>query len=108
VYGTLSGTDTAKVILPVGATITAIEAISPAGAVSEGDGGSWTVATTEGTPTTIGTATVSGAMSAGFAVSTVLTVPFLCDTAQKATVTVKATNVSQNNANALVVIKGYW
>lgn len=108
VYGTLSGTDTATIILPVGATITAIEAVSPAGAVSEGDGGSWTVATTEGSPTTIGTVTVSGAMSAGFAVTNTLTVPFLCDTTAKATVTVKPTSVSQNNANALVIIKGYW
>jgi hypothetical protein len=108
IYGTLSGADTAKIILPVGATITAIEAVSPAGAVSEGDGGSWTVATTEGVPTTIGTVTVSGAMSAGFAISTVLTVPFLCSTVAKATVTVKATNVSQSNADALVIIKGYW
>lgn len=108
VYGTLSGTDVATIILPVGATITAIEAVSPAGSVSEGDGGTWTVATTEGTPTTIGSVTVSGAMSAGFAVSNALTTPFLCSTAAKAKVTVKATNVAQNNANALVIIKGYW
>lgn len=108
VYGVLAGTDVATVTLPVGAIITDFEALSPAGAVTEGDGGSWTLATTESTPTTVATATVSGAMSAGFDVDAKPATPFLCGTQAQATLTITPSGVSQYNSSALLLIKGYW
>jgi hypothetical protein len=97
-----------KVQLPVGALVTSFEALSPAGAVTEADGGTWTLATTEGSPTTVATATVAGAMSAGFDAATVLPVPFACDTDQRATLTVTPSNVTQANPGGLILIRGYW
>lgn len=107
VYGT-PNSQVLTVVLPVGALITGFEALSPAGAVAEADGGSWALATTEGSPTTIATATVSGAMSAGYDVNTTLAAPFLCDSSAKAKVTITPSSVSQNNSKALLLIKGYW
>lgn len=95
-------------ILPQGALITDFEVLSPAGAVTEPDGGTWTLATTEGTPATVATATVPGAMSAGYHVKVPLSVPFHCNSVAKAKLTITPSNVTQNNAQALLLIKGYW
>lgn len=95
-------------ILPQGALITDFEALSPAGAVSEANGGTWTLATTEGTPATIATATVAGAMSAGYHVKVVLSVPFHCNSVDKAKLTITPSSVDHNNSQALLLIKGYW
>jgi hypothetical protein len=108
VYGTPSDGTILRIILPINALITEFQAMSPSGAVGEGDGGSWTLATTDATPTTIASATVSGAMSAGFNVTTTLTIPFQCDTAARAKLTITPSNVGQNNSKALLLIKGYW
>lgn len=97
-----------KVILPMNALITDIEAMSPAGGSAEANGGDWVVATTDGSPVTIGTVTVAGAMSAGYRTNTALTVPFRCDTDARRTVTVTHTNVANLNRQGLVLIKGYW
>lgn len=107
-YGIAYGGDTQTIVLPLGAMITGIQVMSPAGATAEGDGGTWTLATTDGSPVTIAAATVSGAMSAGFDVSTNLAVPFECSTAAKSKLTVKDTGVTLNNPKALFLIKGYW
>lgn len=107
VHGTPSS-GTLTVTLPQGALITDFEAISPAGAVSEANGGAWTLATTEGTPTTIATATVTEAMSAGYHVKVPLAVPFECNSSAKAKLTITPTDVGQNNSRALLLIKGYW
>ena len=106
--GVPSNGQTPRLILPVGAIITAVEVLAPAGGSAEGDGGSWALATTEVSPTTISTLTVSGAMSAGFRVLNDLTTPFYCDTVLKATVEWTPTNVSATNSRALLMIHGYW
>jgi hypothetical protein len=109
VTGVPAGSDVVKFILPKYAQITSFHAMCPAGAASEADGGTWTLATTEGSPTTVGTATVAGAMSAGFVVNDVRAAPFYCDTDAKRTLTVTPTSVSQaNNNKTLLLVKGYW
>lgn len=94
-------------ILPQGALITDFEVLSPAGAVSEVDGGTWTLATTEATPATVATATVPGAMSAGYHVKVPISIPFHCNSAGKAKLTITPSGVGQNNSQALLLIKGY-
>lgn len=108
-YGVPNTTSTLKALLPVGAIITGFEVLAVAGSSStEGDGGTWTLATSETTPTTIATATVATAINAGFDVKTDLSVPFYCNNTDKARIVVTATNVSQNIREALLIVKGYW
>jgi hypothetical protein len=109
VYGTPRDLDDpVRVILPVGALVTGFEVLSPAGVVTEADGGTWTLATTETVPTTVASTTVTAAMAAGFAVAAAMPLPFHCDTTARATLTVEATDVDQHNWAGLVLIKGYW
>jgi hypothetical protein len=107
-FGTPNTGDVLKVRLPIGAMITSFEALSPAGAVGEADGGSWTLATTDGSPVTVATASVAGAMSAGFSVAATPATPFDCSTAAKATLTITPASVAQTNPKAVLLIKGYW
>ncbi len=97
-----------KILLPVGALITDFIASSPAGTSPDADGGSWVLATTEGSPTTIATATVAGAMSAGYDVVVHLSAPFLCSTTEKARLTITPSNVDSTNPSGVVIVKGYW
>lgn len=107
-FGAPATTEVITVLLPVGALITSFEGISPSGASAEADGGTWTLVTSDGSPVTIGTVVVSGAMSAGFNLTTPLTLPFLCSTTAKARVTVTCTSVATANTKAMLFIKGYW
>ncbi|TSE00406.1 hypothetical protein FOS14_08285 [Skermania sp. ID1734] len=108
-YGVPAGSSTVCIILPVGALITSIETMSPAGAVtSTAVGWEWIIATTESTPTTVGSVAVPGPANAGWRVETTLATPFLCDTKLRATLKITATNVDQNNGAALLLIKGFW
>jgi hypothetical protein len=97
-----------KINLPLGALITGLTAICPAGVGSEADGGTWTVATTDTTPVTIVAATVTTALNAGYLVAQQLAVPYLCATRAQATVTVTATNVTTNSYSAFLILEGYW
>lgn len=106
--GVLSGASTLKFRLPVGAIITSFHVLSPAGGTAEADGGSWTLETTEGTPTTVATVTVADALSAGYTQETVLSPPYLCSTADKSNFRITATNVANGNASGLMLVKGYW
>ncbi|HEX5995765.1 MAG TPA: glycosyl hydrolase family 28-related protein, partial [Jiangellales bacterium] len=89
--------DPVRLILPVGALVTGFEVLSPAGVVTEGDGGTWSLSTAETVPTTVAAATVTSAMAAGFTVSATMPLPFHCDTLARATLTVEATGVDQHN-----------
>jgi hypothetical protein len=108
VNGLPSGTTKPNLRLPVGALITGFEAIAPPGGSGEGDGGSWTLATTDTSPVTVATATVTGAMSDGFSVSATLAQPFACDTTARATLTVTPTSVDQINGSGMLLVHGYW
>jgi hypothetical protein len=111
IYGLPNG-GSLVVRLPVGALVTGFKVISPSGAVAEADGGTWTLATSEGTPTTIASATVASALSAGYVASDASVdqvAPFLCSTTARATLKVTPSNVSQQNSGGgLILIKGYW
>jgi hypothetical protein len=99
----------ARFNLPVGALITGFRAFAPAGTSTEADGGSFTLSTTEATPTVVGSLTLSTARSAGYNLSTELAAPYLCSTRQKATLDVVATDITQTNAlNHSIVVEGYW
>lgn len=106
--GIVSGASTLKFRLPVGAIITEFRVLAPAGGTAEADGGTWTLATTEGTPTTVATVTAAGALSAGFNEVASLSPPFLCSTADKSNLAITATNVSAGNNSGLMLVKGYW
>lgn len=109
VYGLPSGSTVVYGRLPIGALITSIQVLSPAGAVTATNtNGSWTLATTDATPVTVGTVSVTTAQNAGFSVETVLSVPFRCSTSAKATLSLTPANISQDNSQGLFVIKGYW
>lgn len=109
-YGIPFTTEVPKIRLPVGAIITSFEAFSPPGTSVEADGGTWTLRTTDGSPVTVATITVSGAMSAGFSVVALPpgNVPFLCSTTAKATLTITPGSVSNTNTYGIVLVKGYW
>jgi hypothetical protein len=95
--------------LPVGALITGFRAFAPAGTSTEADGGSFSLSTTEATPTVVASLTLSTARSAGYNLSTELAVPYLCSARQKATLDVLATDITQTNAlNHSIVVEGYW
>lgn len=94
--------------LPRGAFITGLRVMCPAGNTGSGvTGASWTLATTDGSPVTIVTATVPGALSAGFDVTATRSTPFLCATRAQATVTITATGADQDIAG-MMTIEGYW
>ncbi len=98
-----------KVALPVGALITGLHAICPPGVGAEASDGTWTLATTEAAPTNIATVTPA-VMNAGYDVTGTPIKPFLCDTRDKATVTVTPSNIlaGQYQKSALLLIEGYW
>jgi len=104
-WGGLLSSDTATVLLPVGAEITGLRVVYPINSTGSALSGTVTLATTEETPGTIATVAVSSTAWDGFAgVSTQK--PYLCDTAARAKVTVKSTvNLP---TYALAVIEGYW
>ena len=107
--GTLQDSDgTMKVNLPVGAMITGMSAVAPPNASGDTDGGTWTVATSETTPTTVATVTLTGAMNTGYDQRTALPVPFHCNTRERATITVKATGVGFPQEDAFLTVEGYW
>lgn len=109
IRGTIQDSDTAlKLNLPVGAMITTVRAVAPPNASGDTDGGSWTFSTTETTPTVIATATVTGAMNAGYHGVSELPVPFHCTTRERATITVKSAGVGFPQLDAFLTIEGYW
>lgn len=108
VYGLSYGSYTATIILPVGALITGVRVLAPAGGTTEADGGAWVLATTEGSPTTVCTVTVSGALKDGFDVTESLAVPFDCTSVARATLTLTPSNVTSYVSTGVLVIKGYW
>ncbi len=110
IYGMLATSHgTLKINLPIGAIITGIRALSPSEATGYGaTGASWAVKTTDGSQVTIATATVPGALSAGFDDLGAPATPFFCSTRAKATVTNTATGVDQNNTHGLLLLEGYW
>ena len=97
-----------KIALPLGALITAMTATAPAGNVTEGDGASWIIATTEASPATVATVTVPGSRAAGYSIRTDLAIPYLCNTREKATISYRSTGASQGGSHAIVTIEGYW
>ena len=107
-FATVSGTETMKINLPLNALITALHVMAPAGATVEASGGSFVLKTTDTTPATITTTTISTNMNLGFDVAGKLAIPYLCDTRAKATVVFSATNVTNGMSKALVMIEGYW
>lgn len=109
IYGSLADSDgSMKVNLPVGALITGLKAVSPPVNMPDSDGGSWSLATTEATPTTLATVTVTGDMSPGFSVTQDLPVPYHCSTRERATVTLTSTGVLYGAEPTFVTVEGYW
>lgn len=108
-YGAPWASGALKVNLPIGAIITGLRAMSPSGAfTSAATGGSLALATTDAAPATICTATIPGALSAGFDVLGAPATPYLCDTRAKATVTITPTGIDQSRYQGMVLIEGYW
>lgn len=102
-------TETAIVNLPVGALITGITSISPATSSGDDlDGGTWKINTTEATPVTVASVSTSGRLAAGYSLHTELPVPYLCDTRERATLSVTAAGVTLKSRLAFVAIEGYW
>lgn len=102
-------TDTVSVVLPVGALITDFEVMSPNGAITQTSHPlTWTWETSETTPVTIGTVSVSTNPSLGFRQSTILAIPFRCATTAQATVKMTTSGLTQRNDQAIISIKGYW
>jgi len=97
-----------RVALPVGAIITGLRCLAPQGVVSEGNGGTWTLRTTDAAPSTVATVTVSGARADGHNVAVELPAPFLCSSRSRATLDLVASDVDQTSFNSLVIIDGYW
>jgi hypothetical protein len=109
IYGVPGGSNSVTVQLPVGALITGMEVMGPAGGVGDTNTtGYWTLKTTEATPTVIATANLTTAPNLGYDVNVSLAAPFLCDSTTKATVKVTPTNVNASNTKGLLLIKGYW
>jgi hypothetical protein len=99
----------ARFSLPVGALITALRAMAPAGTSTETDGGSFALSTTEATPTVIASLALTTARSAGYNIGAELAVPYLCSSREKATLDVVATDITQTNAlGHSIIIEGYW
>jgi hypothetical protein len=99
----------ARINLPVGALITALRAMAPAGTSTETDGGSFALSTTEATPTVIASLALTTARSAGYNIGAELAVPYLCSSREKATLDVVATDITQTNAlGHSIIIEGYW
>ena len=105
VWGGLAAASASTVHLPVGAIITGFRALSPAGATSDTDGGTFTVEASDGT--SIGTAVVAGPTAAGYSAGGDLPKPFLCSSQALATVKV-ATDMTSTPHDAQVIIEGYW
>ena len=107
VYGNVtSGSTYAR--LPLGALITDFIVMAPAGGTAEADGGTWTLeADKAGTPATVATVTVAGALSAGFSQGGPLAIPYKCNTAAKCIVAVTPSTVS-TAGDAYTIIRGYW
>jgi hypothetical protein len=104
-----NGAEVTRVALPVGALITGLHVISPAVAGASVSA-TFTVATSEGTPTTVIAYTATRTQAQGYNLTSQLDTPYLCDTTAKATVTVTVTGPtsSQVSADALVILEGYW
>lgn len=94
--------------LPVGATITAIKAISSPGTNSDTNGGNWIITTSEPTPTTLSTLTATGSLANGYNLGGELPIPYMCDTRQKADIVVKSSGITNATNNGFVVIEGWW
>ncbi len=108
-YGVMRSADAAqRVALPIGAMVTGLRVVAPPGSTGEGDGGSWSVTTTDAAPVAIATATVAGALSAGFNQASPAAAPHLCSSRSKATLAVSASNVAGWVKPALLIIEGYW
>ena len=105
VWGGLASASTSTVHLPVGAIITGFRALSPAGATSDTDGGTFTLKASDGT--SIGTAVVAGPTAAGYSAGGDLPKPFLCSSQALATVKV-TTDMTSTPHDAQVIIEGYW
>lgn len=112
---TAGGTNTVaagvlQVNLPVGATVTGLHVVAPAGAAGYAgtSGCSWALATTDVTPVAVATATVPGPLSSGFDVTGLAATPFLCSTRAKASLTITATGATTTSRDALMFIEGYW
>jgi hypothetical protein len=107
VYGGLKNGEVAYIRLPLGALVTEFRVSAHAGATAEADGGTWTLeADKAGTPATVSTVTVAGALSAGFNQGGAIT-PFKCNTAARSVLSVTPTNVA-TTAEITVEIGGYW
>lgn len=100
--------DWANINLPIGAIITGLTVLVPAGLTAEADGAVWTLATQEAVPTTIATATVPGAMSAGAYIEQPVSPPFLCSTRDRASIHLEVTGLTTNSYDFRVLIEGYW
>lgn len=102
-------TGSLKVALPVGALVTGVRVMAPAGAMtSTATGASWTVRTTEVTPATVVAATVPGQLQAGFDVTANCPHPFHCSTREKATLEIVSAGANQTARSGMLLIEGYW
>lgn len=106
--GNITETGTPKVNFPVGAWITGIRVISPATTVSDADGATWRIFTTETTPVQIASVTVATALQQGYNVATELPVPYHCSTLEKATIVAGCTGTTTEARDALLIVEGYW
>jgi hypothetical protein len=108
VYGGLKNGTVAYIKLPLGAIVTDFRVSAHAGATSEADGATWTLeADKPGTPVTVSTVTVAGALSAGFNQGGSI-VPFKCSTAARTILSVTPSNLSAVDNEINVEISGYW
>jgi hypothetical protein len=103
-----AGDNAVKVHLPVGALVTGLRVMAPAGATSSQQSGAvWSVTTAEDPPLPVASSTVPGRLDEGFDVTARLDRPFLCGTRAGATLTFTST-ADQALRQGLLVLEGYW
>lgn len=100
-----------KVNFPIGAIITGLRIVLPAGVSPETSPVGFQLKTTEGSPTTIGTVASAGNANLGYHAYTELNPPFHCSTRDKATVMTyddPSNPVSNRPYEQALYIEGYW
>lgn len=108
IYGGPTGSNTIMFYLPLFAIITRFEVFAPPGTSADSTTGTWTLKTTESTPTTVASVTAPGANSAGYRVSTDLNPVFICNAAAKRQLQISVSGVTSNNAYNFILVEGYW
>jgi hypothetical protein len=106
--GVVAAGDSVKVTLPVGALVTGLRIMAPAGGTGSAmTGATWTVRTVDDAPDTVVSVTVPTQLSDGFDVTANLDRPFLCRSRARSTLTFMST-ADEPLRQGLLILEGFW